>query len=212
MNCTQCGVAIEGMSLASHIMERHNPATKARKLDYQPRMAELAKAGQLTDKTARDLDYQTPEYVLEPIRRYFGGSIPLDPASCGSNPTKALRFFTPTENGLAQDWNHPWFVNPPYGSEMKAWIEKIGHESDPFVCCGIALLPMNRTETEYWQRCIWGKANAVCMVRKRVAFIRPSTGQKATGNPYASAIWGFNIDPLRFQESFEGLGKVRILG
>jgi hypothetical protein len=212
--CALCDSLVDNP--ARHYMQLHFKLKDGRR-DYQPRMAQLAAAGKLpTEKQARDLDYQTPEYVLECVRAYFGGPIPLDPATCPSNPTKATTFLTEKENGLERPWDQNWFVNPPYGKEMRQWIEKIGAEAHQ--CYGVsttrcephglALLPVNRTETQYWQDCIGSKASAVVFVRKRIAFIRPSTGEKAQGNPYSSAIWGFNTDWDRFKESFKPLGLV----
>lgn len=43
-------------------------------------------------RTSLDNTWQTPESILEPVRAYFGGQIPFDPASAPNNPTRAARF------------------------------------------------------------------------------------------------------------------------
>jgi site-specific DNA-methyltransferase (adenine-specific) len=179
----------------------------------------------LADKVAKDLDYQTPESILEPVRKFFGGPIPLDPATTADNPTKASRFFTPTEDGLAQSWaGDGVFVNVPYGRSVKNWCQKICLEAEP---CPLQLLKENglysgiapvtiiallpggsRTETKYWQEFIFNPhLNVVCYIRRRVAFIRPSTGLPAKSNTYGSALFGYNVNVNRFVETFKHLGR-----
>lgn len=167
----------------------------------------------LADKTAKDLDYITPESLLIPVREFFGGQIPLDPATLPNNPTKALRFFIPEDDGLVQSWRGEGvFLNPPYGKNMKNWCRKIALESSPeppaIPVTIIALLPGgSRTETKYWQDHVFNPhLNVVCYVRKRVAFLRPSTGEPAKGNTFGSGLYGFNVSTKRFLQCFGHLG------
>lgn len=161
----------------------------------------------MVDKRAQDLDYQSPERILGPVRTYFDGIIPLDPCTVESNPTKASLFFTPKENGLTVDWNTGVYANPPYGSELKNWLLKFLHESKRGTTI-LALLPASRWGQGYWQE-VMDASTAICMVRKRVAFLRPSTGEVAKGNPYASLLIGWNVDKKKFKESFSSLGLVK---
>jgi DNA modification methylase len=160
----------------------------------------------MIDKQAKDLDYCTPPRVLDPVRAYFGGSIPLDPATNQTNPTKAKIFYTPAEDGLAQQWEKPVYVNPPYGKLIKPWLHKIAEEAARGTTI-LALLPVVRTEQQYFQD-LMAAANAVCWIRKRVSFIRPSTGEVAKSNPHASALWGFNVDVAKFKTIFSAIGLV----
>ena len=165
------------------------------------------------DKQAKNLDYLTPPRVLDPVKRYFGGQIPLDSATLASNPTKAANWCTAEVDGacgLAAMWqNHAGtFVNPPYGKEIREWLCKIGRQAILNTEI-LALLPVVRTEQEYFQA-LMHKADAVCWIRKRVSFIRPSTGEKAKGNPHASALWGFNVNLKKFIACFNDLGLVQV--
>lgn len=145
--------------------------------------------------------------MLGPIRSYFPeGVIPLDPFSTQDNPTGAQDWCYPGgEDGYALPW-HAFqvgvFVNPPFGRPA---IEKIGLEAS-LGCEIIALLPTNRGETDYHQRLIVEQASVLCRVRRRVAFIRPSTGKPADQNIYCSELWGFNVDVQRFARSLGALG------
>ena len=161
------------------------------------------------DKQAKDLDYLTPPRVLDPVKRYFGGQIPLDPATTADNPTCAKMWYSPDQyDGLLQPWGlEGVYVNPPYGKRIREWVETIYLKSGERPI--LALLPVTRTEQGYFQR-LMSRADAVCWIRKRVSFIRPSTGEKAKGNPHASALWGFNVNLKRFISSFDELGLVQV--
>ncbi len=176
-------------------------------------------------------EWFTPEIILEPVRAYFGGSIPLDPATITSNPTKAKRFFTPTENGLVKPWSKKGtFVNPPYGQKhgMYDWLAKL-HEEAAKGRTIIALLPMgSRFSTDYWQRDVLTEyVTAVCWPNKRVQFVDengetryktdPETGEWVlndkggkikSSNPYDSVVWLYGGNPYRFAVRFGHLGKV----
>lgn len=164
-----------------------------------------------TEKVARDLDYLTPPAILERARAYFGGQIPLDAATTWDNPTDAAMIFTPDGvSGLLARWIRPTWINPPYGKLLRPFLEKITVEAALGVEI-LALLPVNRTEQAYWHDMI-ARANAVCWVRKRVAFLRPSTGKRAKGNPYSSMLVGFNVDLEAFLLVFGELGRCQALG
>lgn len=178
----------------------------------------MPKNKQPTEKVARDLDYQTPEMILEPVRKLFGGCIPLDPATDPTNPTKAGKFHTPLDDGLTHSWDCAWFLNPPYGPEVPAWCAKLHREAlERADVPGVALLPGgSRTETFYWQEHVYNhRLVAICFIRRRVAFIRPSTGEPAKSNNFGSALYGYNVDPDAFVAAFEHLGRcivVKVVG
>jgi len=167
--------------------------------------------GKPTEKQAKDMDYLTPPKILEPVKRFFGGVIPLDPATIlPLNPTGADFCMTPNYSGLTKSWvavASGAFVNPPYGRELRQWMEKIGNEASEGLTI-VALLPVNRFEQGYFHDSILMRANVVCFIRSRVSFLRPSTGKPAKGNPYASALWGFNTDESKFLAAFGDLGAV----
>lgn len=165
-----------------------------------------------------DTTWQTPPELLEPVRAYFGGVIPFDAATSPDNPTGADLWCSAEDDGLAVNWtapkaligDRPWgvFVNPPYGRVLRDWLGKIASEADRGTTI-IALLPCARWEQEYFQDALTaGGGHAVCYIRKRVAFIRPSTGDRVGGNPYSSMFVGWNVDPARFSEHFSPVGAV----
>lgn len=168
----------------------------------------------MVDKGCLDTVYLTPPEILEPVKKYFGGQIGLDPATEKDNPTGAQEFFYENMlgegiDGLVAPWS--WydlvFVNPPYGRALREWVEKIGEEVK-YNLPLVALLPGQRFETEWWQRClIVPELTAVVLIRRRVKFLRRD-GTRAKSNPYGSMLYIFNGDVARAVKYFGHLGKV----
>jgi hypothetical protein len=152
-----------------------------------------------------DTTWQTPPELLEPVRAYFGGRIPFDAASTEVNPTGADVFAHQGGlDGLVTKWRSGTFVNPPYGRVLREWFAKMASEAASGVPI-ISLLPCARWEQRYFQLA-YAAANAKCLIRKRVAFIRPSTGERVAGNCYANMFLAFNVDWPRFSECFGKVG------
>lgn len=148
--------------------------------------------------TGRD-DWQTPECVLERVRRV--GPIDIDPCTSADNPAGAARYYTPSHDGLAQSWYAPGgiaYVNPPY-SRCLDWIAKCAAEAERG-CQIIALVPA-RTDTRWWQHC-W-TADAICFWRGRLKFV----GAPASA-PFPSAIVYWGREPEKFEAAFGDAGKV----
>jgi hypothetical protein len=163
------------------------------------------------DKRCKETVWLTPESILLPVREYFEGPIPLDPATETSNPTNAELFYTKKDNGLIKPWDKPVFINPPYGKGIQDWCEKIHLEATRKPTRAIiALLPCGsgRPGTKYWQKHMFQKhLNIICYVRGRINFLK-ADGQAAKGNTYPSQIMGFNVVENHFVNCFKHLGKI----
>lgn len=97
---------------------------------------------------------------------------------------KCDRYFTPEIDGLSQNWdNEICWMNPPYGSEIKNWVEKASKQRGGVV---VALLP-NRTDTKWYKQFVEPCASEIRLIAGRVKF-----GNAQTGAPFPSmiAIWG----------------------
>lgn len=165
----------------------------------------------MSDKTCKETRHFSPPRALAPVKRYFGGQIPLDPATEPTNPTEALKFFTEEDNGLEQPWDRPVFCNPPYGSGIKDWCKKFYTEATRS-SSGleiIALMPCGsgRPGTRYWQDYILQEPlKVICFVRGRFSFL-DLDGKPQRANNYPSQFLGFNVDVDRFIECFSPLGQ-----
>jgi len=172
----------------------------------------------MTDLICKSTIYITPAKVADPVREYFGGAIPLDPATEPTNPLSATQFCagpscngTSLGDGLTTAWSDykGTFVNPPYGKDLKHWCKKI-HEEAVLGASILALLPCGaRFGTKYWQEHIFNQGLDVALfVKGRVQFLRPDGSGTQGQNPADSCIWGFNVDVARFTKCFNHLGTV----
>jgi hypothetical protein len=152
-------------------------------------------------------EWFTPAVILDAVRECLGGAIDLDPATTPDNPTGATHFFTAKDDGLSRPWDWPTLVNPPYGGVTPDWCKKIHDEAQRGAVI-LALLPCGaRFSTGYWQeRILHERLAAVCFHRGRVKFV--AEGGERPGNPYDSAIYGFNASPRKFARAFVPLGTV----
>ena len=110
----------------------------------------------------KTVEWYTPPWVFENLMLSFD----LDPC----HPTKRLGWipvkntYTIDDDGLKMNWLGNVWMNPPYGRETKAWIEKLSNHSN-----GIALL-FARTDCA-WFHNFCTKATAINFVRSRIKFI-----------------------------------------
>jgi phage N-6-adenine-methyltransferase len=125
------------------------------------RAAELAQLRRTAQQRAyhqrlRD-DYETPWHVFAPYNDEFAFTLDV----CALPTTrKCARYFSPAEDGLAQDWGTEiCWMNPPYGmkkgEKIADWMEKAYRSSlaGATVC---AFIP-SRTGTRWWHAWVLGK-------------------------------------------------------
>lgn len=133
----------------------------------------------------------TPGYVLEPIRSMLGGSIGLDPCTEPDNPTGALAFYSPPQDGCALPWDAPSvFCNPPYGEARDRWVDRCIDEGQRRA---VLLLIPAHTETRTFQKAMLA-CDAVLFIRARLRFgvLRENRRQEAAS--HGSALFGWGVD------------------
>ena len=124
-------------------------------------------------------EWSTPQDFFDELDKEF--NFTLDPCATSEN-AKCTKYFTVEDDGLKQDWsNDVVFMNPPYGREIKYWVQKAYEESlkGATVVC---LIPA-RTDTAYWHDYIFGKADDIRFLRGRLKF-----GDSKNPAPFPSAI------------------------
>ena len=124
-------------------------------------------------------EWSTPQDFFDELDKEF--NFTLDPCATSEN-AKCNKYFTVEDNGLKQDWSKDVvFMNPPYGREIKYWVQKAFEESlkGATVVC---LIPA-RTDTAYWHDYIFGKADDIRFLRGRLKF-----GDSKNPAPFPSAI------------------------
>ena len=112
----------------------------------------------------------------------------LDPAAEPSN-AKCSKFYTKEDDGLSKSWQGEIvFVNPPYGNQTKAWIEKARSEWEKGDCT-IILLLASRTDNRWFHSFIYAVDGAKWWFTKgRIKFVDPDTGKKAGSPAFGSLI------------------------
>lgn len=133
--------------------------------------------------SSKTSDWATPDDFYESLNREFHFN--LDPAADEFNH-KCKKYYTSKENGLIQSWSgYRVFCNPPYGREIKKWVEKAYRTNQE---CGnliVMLLPA-RTDTSWFHDFIYNKSE-VRFIRGRLKF-----GGSKNSAPFPSMVVIYN--------------------
>jgi len=156
--------------------------------------------------SSKTSEWYTPPDILELVTRVLG-TISLDPCSNSHDAPNvpAARHFTREDDGLAQSWQtDTLFMNPPYGSEIGAWVEKLAGEYEARqVRAAIALLPA-RTDTAWFRRL---RDYPRCFVAGRLKFVSPDSGE-VNPAPFPSMLVYLGPAPERFAQVFAAIGDI----
>jgi phage N-6-adenine-methyltransferase len=101
---------------------------------------------------------------------------------------KCVRYFTPDQDGLQQDWGgEVCWCNPPYGKAIAAWVRK-AYEASKAGALVVCLLP-SRTGPAWWQTYVLPYAE-IHYLPKRLRFV----GARKNA-PFDSAVAIFRPPP-----------------
>jgi phage N-6-adenine-methyltransferase len=128
-------------------------------------------------------EYETPWSLFNPLDAMYNFTV--DVCATAKN-TKCKKYFSPADNGLAQEWTGVCWMNPPYGREVEPWIKKAYETAMTGAATVVALLPA-RTDTKWFHRYIYGKAE-IRFLEGRVNFIREGKSGPATF-PSMIVVW-----------------------
>jgi len=110
-------------------------------------------------------EWETPQDIFDELNEIF--KFTLDPCATDQN-AKCDSYFTKEDDGLAQDWGgHRVFMNPPYGREIKKWIEKAHDEAEKPNTIVVCLLP-SRTDTKWFHK--WCVEGDIWFIEGRLKF------------------------------------------
>ena len=126
--------------------------------------------------------WSTPQDLFDSYDKLWG--FELDVCALPSN-AKCQKYFTPEDDGLAQQWSGVCWMNPPYGREIKKWMKKAYEESQRG-CTVVCLVP-SRTDTAWWHD--YAMKGQVIFIRGRLKF-----GDAKNSAPFPSAIVIFKGD------------------
>lgn len=142
-------------------------------------------------------EWYTPTHIVAAVVDVLG-SIDLDPCADAGKGIPAANHYTVEDDGLVQPWRGRVYMNPPYGRDIVAWIEKLAEEFKyGNVKEAIALVPA-RVDTTWWRKLPHREWLAVS---GRLAF----SGHENPA-PFPSAVCYLGPSWQRFREVFAPLG------
>ena len=127
--------------------------------------------------SSKSNEWSTPQYFFDELNTRY--NFTCDLAATAEN-TKCDLFLS---DSLVADWNKipGWlWLNPPYGRELGAWVEKAYRENT--LGAKIVMLIPARTDTKYWHEYIFNKAEVV-FLKGRLKF-----GDRENSAPFPSAL------------------------
>lgn len=110
--------------------------------------------------------WETPEEFFATYNARFGFDV--DVCALPEN-AKCSRFFTPQVDGLRQEWRGTCWMNPPYGRQIGAWVQKAYLSARDNGATVVCLLPA-RTDTAWFQDYVLPYAE-IEFVRGRIKFV-----------------------------------------
>lgn len=144
-------------------------------------------------------EWYTPPHVLAMVEAALGG-IDLDPCADPQRSVPASHHLTREDDGLGVEWAGRVYMNPPYGSGIGDWVEKLAASyEDGDVTAAVALVPA-RTDTAWFHRL---RDYPRLFVRGRLRF----SGHENSA-PFPSAAFYLGPDPEGFAAAFSELGDV----
>lgn len=112
--------------------------------------------------------WATPQDFFDSLDGEF--EFDLDPCADETNH-KCEEYYTREDDGLSQNWGGKRvFCNPPYGREIRKWVEKCSSEVRDGTCELAVMLIPARTDTKWFHDYIYGKADEIRFVKGRLRF------------------------------------------
>ncbi len=137
----------------------------------------------------KTVEWYTPKGIFDALGIQFD----LDPCSPGRDSVPWISVdkcysIADKQDGLMLPWFGNVWMNPPYGKETPAWLERFALHGN-----GIALL-FARTETIWFHKFV-PKATAICFVKGKICFVSEneaeayaSSFQPPKGRPGAGSV------------------------
>ena len=130
---------------------------------------------QLMFSSETDL-WSTPQYFFDKQNAIY--NFTLDVCANDDN-AKCKAYFTKNDDGLNKDWHGICWMNPPYGREIKQWMQKAYNESLRGVTV-VCLVPA-RTDTVWWHE--YAMKGNIEFIKGRLKF-----GNAKNSAPFPSAL------------------------
>ena len=135
--------------------------------------------------------YYTPQEWVDRVERFFAndGGLDLDPAWHPHSLVRPRIGYTREQDGLVSPWPEGanGFCNPPF-SDPDPFLRLIVEHQINAGGCWIVLLKCDPS-TAWWKRYLWGAADRITFLYKRVAFHHQGEALGAAKFPCATALF-----------------------
>lgn len=135
----------------------------------------------------------TPLYLIHSL-----GEFDLDPCAFEGHETAKNMIYLPND-GLAANWSGRVWLNPPYGCNIGAWLQKLQSHGN-----GIALV-FGRTDTAWFHSL---SPDLIFFIKGRIKFLKPDfTEGTNAGHGSILLAFGRNNAGAILNSSIEGKWK-----
>ena len=117
-------------------------------------------------------EYETPNEIFKPLQEEFG--LVLDVCANDKNH-KCEIYLTKEMDALTHDWEYNFWMNPPFGRNLKKWIQKAYEESVKHKVNGVLILPV-RSNTHWWHKYIIDTKAEVRFLKGETKFVGHKRG------------------------------------
>jgi len=111
------------------------------------------------------VEWETPDDLFARLDAIHGFEVDLCATQVNA---KCEKFYSKEDDSFSKDWVGICWMNPPYGRELKDWIEKAYFESIKHNSKIVALVPAY-TYTDWFHKYVNGKAK-IDFIRGRPRF------------------------------------------
>lgn len=168
--------------------------------------------------SSRTVEWYTPPHLIDMVKRVLG-HIDLDPASCleANQFVQAVRIFTKQMNALDLEWHATsvW-LNSPFnkykGKSMQDLLNSKMHEEYGLGHFERGISIIKSVPGYAWYEKAIRYPVARCFVESRIHFIPKGSSEPGKPAKAGSTLLYWGPDPKLFQDVFEEIGRVEILG
>ncbi len=157
-----------------------------------PALIERADKWAAAHKSKRH-EWRTPRGFVAAVEDAWGVQFTLDAAAAPSS-AQAPVYYTEADDALTQPWPGVVWLNPPYGRALGKWVAKALSESREAHCDAVYVLTFARTDTKWWHAYV-SHASEVVLLKGRLKFGHPDTGEEGAGAPAPSALIVYRRSP-----------------
>jgi phage N-6-adenine-methyltransferase len=147
--------------------------------------------------TSRTEEWTTPPHIIAVAERVLG-AIDLDPCAEDACAVPAATHYTRGDDGLAGPWFGRVYMNPPYGKQIRAWVDKVATAYETGEIDAAVVLVHARTDTRWARRLA---AYPRCYIYGRLRF-----GGSVNSAPFPSMLVYLGPDLAGFVRETAHLG------